>query len=646
MLQRLTISNFRGFRVFEGSLLGLTAFLGPNSSGKTSVLQAVRFACDGLRLAMDADRAARLDDENQGWIVVADGALVDASRLFPWLEWRAAFVDQSTGEGTQLAVGLVFEEVDPIQEIRAELVCARNEQLKLTVRVRAAAAAEQVNGLPRKSGTINRRITEYLREHAPVAVMVPPFYGTVRDEEYRTQAVVDRLLGAGDQSHVVRNLVVGLEPAQWERLNAFLQDTVGARLTSRTGADEVQKVTRLRVQFRDTNGELELSAAGAGLVNLVALYTSLSRWRLESRQRRVIFLLDEPEAHLHPRLQADTVERLHQLVTQEFGAQLLLATHSVDILNRVSAVGGLLVRCDRSAVPSAVELRGDNDLLADLAGWADLAPFTAINALASRRILFCEGDSDQALLLRLAELRFRNDPTRLTRFRRWATVRLHGASHASLPRLLARLVEDNLIVAQAAIPGGFRVALLLDRDYDRAAGTMQEVRGQIVENTTVWSRHSIESLFVEPQILTSWIAAFVLPENVVDLAARVNAAIQSANSNGDLNARAMEQLCSKMATGTVRDDTGNQLGGEQKIVHAIRRSSELVESDPATWQRGKDRARHVLGYVREQLPVALRNRFPTDLVQLITRTNLDRIGNPLQAIPAEIGTFLDGLVAE
>lgn len=644
MLKTIRCSNFRGFRRFETDVQPITAFLGPNSAGKTTALQAVRFACDALRLAIETDRPAKVDARGQPWIVATEGSLVDYAKLVPLADWQALFVDQAVGEGVSLRVSLEFDKSDPIQEIEVVLDCARNAQLKLTVRVRSAEATETVAGLPKKSSQINLRLSAFLRDHAPVAVFVPPFYGTVRDEEYRARAIIDRLLGSGDQSHVVRNLVIGLEPEQFDRLNAFLLDTIGAQLTTRTSADDVQNVTQLSVHFRDSNGDIELSAAGAGLINLVALYTALSRWRGESARRRVLFLLDEPEAHLHPRLQAEMTERLGRLVTREFAAQLLLATHSVDILNRLSTGGALLIRCDRTADPSAVALESDAALFDDMASWVDLAPFTAINFLASRKVVFCEGDDEIALFPRLAELQFRNDPARAARFGRWALIRLNGATNAPVANLLARLVNNDVILARAKA-GGFRVEVVLDRDHHRSPGTRQEQHGDVRETTTVWTRHSLESLMLDPGVLAAWVRAYAgeaTPDNIIE---HIRSSLAAADTDESLNTAAIEQLAARLAVGEMHDANGRRLGGDQKIVHAQRRARDMVAAEPAVWQRGKDRARYVLGRIRDTLGQPTRNQFPTDVVRLVLRAELNRIGDPAGAIPAEAAAVLDRLTA-
>ncbi len=543
-------------------------------------------------------------------------------------------------------MGLEFDDTDPVQAVQLGVACARNEQLKLDVQVRASGALTSVEGLPKKSALISRRLSDYVREHAPRAVFIPPFYGTLREEELRARVVLDRLIGSGDQSHAVRNLIAGLTVDQYTQLNAFLEATVGARLTHRTTGNAAQDQYPMVVSFRDTNGDLEISAAGAGLVNLVALFASLSRWEVESKRRRVLFLLDEPEAHLHPRLQSESAERLARLVTQTFGAQLVIATHSVDILNRLSRTGARLLRVERAAAPAAVALESDSALFDELAGWVDLTPYTAINFLASRQVLFCEGKGELALLPRLAAVRFRNDPLRLQAFRRWALVELTGGGNAKVSDLLARLVRSDAVRASAK-DGTFRVVVVLDRDHEREPGvhaTPAAATG-VAETKVVWSRHSVESLLVEASVLATWVRALVGDETPADLSGTIDEALRAADADESLCDEAVQQLTAKLLGSPLFNDKGDPVTGEQKAVHAVRRAQAMVKAEPGVWQRGKDRATFVLRHIRPKIPLPARNQFPTDIIRLVEKADVNRIGDPPSAVPAELGALLEMLVA-
>lgn len=647
MLKRIAFERFRGFKDFVADVAPVTAFLGPNSSGKTTALQAVRLACDALWLALDDKVPSRLErDGDTDVVFVTRGApLVDHTRLLPVTEWRALFLDQAVGEHVAVRIRLEFEATDAIEELRVAIICTSSEQLELDVSVRSALAVVMANGIALgKAALIHQRLVAFLRERAPVAVFVPPFYGTVLAEELRTRGVIDHLLGSGDQSHVVRNMVVSLDTLRFERLNEFLTETMGVKLVERTSGDALQTVLALHVAFRDSNGDIELSAAGAGLINLVALYAALARWRSEAEKRPVIFLLDEPEAHLSPRLQAETSSRLARLVTDEYRAQLLLATHSVDILNRLSQDGALLLRCDRTATPSVQALDSDASLFNDLATWVDLTPHTAINFLAARRVLFVEGKDEVTILPRLGELRFRNDPLKLRRFRRWAIVQLEGSANAPIAGLLSRLVRNDVVRASAQ-QGGFDIIVTLDRDYDREPGTTTDTVDGIRQTTTVWPVHSLESLLVTVPILIRWLKALLGERTPADIEDRVRTAVEAADREVGLNNDAIARLTAGMVATQVRRGAAIAADHARPIRDISAEAQRRVQADPAAWQHGKARALHILDRVREGLDADLRGHFPTEVVRLIERANVNHMGDSIAPVPPDINTLFERMAA-
>ncbi len=643
MLKQIDIENFRGFEKLELPVDRVSVLLGPNNSGKTTILHAVRLACQAMELALESEGSVKVDGET---IVVAKNLLIEApALLLPLADRYAFFINQAVQDGTTFSIRLHFEDTDALQLLELAISFGRNKQLMLSLWVKAAAALDEVSGLPKKSPKINWKLSEYLHKHAPTAVFIPPFYGVVKDEEYRMKVVVDHLVGSGDQSHVVRNLITGLEPEQLKQLNAFLLELTDASITYRTSGDKVQTENPLRVEYKDTNGAIEISAAGAGFVNLVALFSSLARWQAQARDKLILFLLDEPEAHLHPRLQGETARRIASLVTEEFGAQLLMATHSVEIINRLGGEKGVtLVRTDRTQRPAATLLGSQHDILDALGPWVDLTPFTAINFLASRRVLFHEGPSDATVLRQCANTLFRQKPEKKQAFDRWTLVPLDGSGNDKLPSWIRRLLKSQAwATSQDQAP--FHLVTLLDRDHGRTPGWQQEVReGPVQARTFVWSRYSIESLFLETKLLAYWIQAYSGPVNQQALEAAIAAAIVAVDQDDELNQDAKDHLFLYLKQTALQDAKGKALsiGSDEHALYAMRQARELVSIAPAIYQRGKDRSRRLLGIIRESplLENPARNQFTTDLPNLLSRTN-NPISDPVLSIPAEIRDLLE-----
>lgn len=642
MLTRIQVERFRGFSTLDMGCGAVTAIVGRNSSGKTSVLQAVRIVRDALGLVLG-------DTDLRPQLRIADGAVelckqqvvLEPTRLVPLADWREIFKDGEVGEGVSLSVNLTFTPTDSVQAIGLELHFGRNSQLKMTLWVHSKAVARVGALIPRGSARRPQRFREELSKVTPIVFFAPQFYGVTRVEEYRTQPLVDRLLDGGDQSHIVRNLVARLDQQQIARMNGFLGRALGARVVQRTAAADADNRPDLVVTYRDQNGELELSSAGAGLVGLIALFATMERVhseRTRAENRPVIFLLDEPEAHLHPRLQGDVGEELAKLAA-EFNVQLLLATHSIEMVNRLGRrPEATLVSVDRAGPQPAVVLRSEPEVLAALQEFCDLSPFTSLSFLASRRILFHEGPSDLKVLEACARVYFRSDDERLQRFQQYTPIALEGVGNAPVAKLFEKLLTPSLfpkIDARRPV----RAAVALDRDFSREV-KQPELRNlaphfQGIE--AIWSRHCIESLFLDPPCLAAWLEPLVgLP--AADLRPIVELAVRAANGARELDDAAFDGRYAVHR----RPDRDGKMSSEKL---ARERTRQEVRAEPATWQPGKKRASFVLASVREALEGGARKRLRGSLVDILMATAPDVTGDATVLVPGEIRAFLDLMVA-
>ncbi|WP_437633876.1 ATP-dependent nuclease [Sorangium sp. So ce854] len=641
MLRRIQLRSFRGFRSLDVSCGPVTGIIGKNSSGKTSILHAVRMVGEAFAIALADETIRPQANPTTGVIEVCTQEVVlEPARLIPLADWRQIFTDAAVGEGVSLSVDLMFEPDDALQAAHLELRYGRNAQLKMTLHAQSRDVALAVADLPKKSVHRPRKLREELLSAAPRTVFVPAFYGVTRVEEYRTQPLVDRLLGSGDQSHIVRNLVARLDGGALARMNAFLSRALGAQVVRRTAQQDAESRPDLEVVYQDTNGDLELSSAGAGLIGLVALYAALERIREErarSENRPIVFLLDEPEAHLHPRLQGDVGEALAKLAG-EFGVQLLLATHSVEMVNRFGRQPETVLLSVDRATSTAVTLQSESDVLRALDDFCDLSPFTSLSFLASRRILFYEGPSDWRVLEACARVYFRSDPARLRQFERYTPVPLEGVGNAVAPQVLRKVLTPELfpkIDAQHPV----RAALALDRDYTRepkpAQATDLAPHFKLIE--AIWSRNCIESLFLEPPCLAAWLASYVGldPAALQQLVAH---AIEDANAD-----RTLEDVAYEGRYPFHRRPDAHERIATEKNANKVTRGE--IRGDPATWQPGKRRAAFILERVRAALPKDERRRLRGNLVDVIAGAAASSTADPTVLVPAEIRAFLDLLVA-
>lgn len=632
MLTSIRLKNFRGFAKLDLSLKPVSVVVGPNSSGKTTVLHAVGVAHRAYAQAIEAAEAHPVVHAS-GQITVCDGVIVqDHSRLLPIAVQEEIFRNGDVSEGVTTEIDLGFEATDPVRRLVVRLSYMRNKVLKLTIEVDCPSAIDAVASLAAKSKYRGPRLVDALRRDPPVAVLVPAFYGVTLQEEFRPRPVVDEHLQEGQQSRIVRNLIARLSGGDLEELNAFLERTVGARISDRTPAQDSERVHPLIVKFSDVNGALDLSAAGAGVVNLISLFAAL-KWRQRTSKGTTVFLLDEPEAHLHPRLQGKLGDELASVVRSFANAQFIAATHSIEMINRLGRRDdAVLIALDRASGTSAT-LGSEAMVVDELSAWADLTPFTSLNFLASRRLLFHEGPSDARILLRAAEVQFRNRPEDLATFKRWTLVPIDGTGNipgiAALRKVIQPRVFPHLGQGEAV-----QLVLVLDRDREREPGMRHKPEGKVHSTEVVWSRHSVESLFLDPEVLAQWLAAS-MPVGRADeptLRRHIEQALPLVDALPELNDPVVADLAPILVRG----------GGTLK--DRIKEAQAMVRKEPAVLQKGRERARRILERVREALPARDQGYVRASIVDQMETATVERLNHPEMAVPAEVRALLESMV--
>lgn len=607
MIKSLELSNFGGYRSLRLDFAPLTVIIGSNAYGKSTLLHAISMLMAGVDVATrhaPADNSAR-------WLVRGEPLDTIAPSAGGW---QKLFTRTQDSPAEHLLVQGTFEGLRWLS--KARLTVAKVPEGKPDVVV-----AVESNTPEARPPASSRGASATLITHVSTLD---------HDEVYVPDEGLQFTLRSGARAGFVRNRLIRLDEAAIERINRVLRKLAQAEIVSMTRLADAQTGAPLTVSFRRNGSTFELSSANHALVSALSLLSEVEAQLAQpSESGERLLLLDEPELHLHPRAQAVLAECLSE-ISSSVGVQIVSVTHSHPIVRSLLSHPNSAVITIERQFTHLRRLYSQKDVLRALRNTHDLATFSAVNFLASRHVLFVEGETDETILEQCDLAHFSASPERLARFESWTRVPLDGVSNAPAPELIERLVSSP-ILPRLNRGEVLVVASVLDRDYDREPGHHLRSGPQVERIDHVWSRHSIESLFIDVDVLESLLLVTLGVGAPADLRDRIQAAIAAADSDGSLREGAEDELAEFFRR--TRQHTSKAAQAEAR---------KRVRTDPGIWQRGKDRAAFVLQHVRATLPLPLQNKVRGSIHKLLEAIPVEDLRRV--KVPAELISLLDELV--
>jgi predicted ATPase len=448
-LRTVRLKNILGFEDTTVHLDDFSVLVGANNSGKSSLMRAINFAQTLMRVheeRVDPNRVVLARGRNLGDALLPVPEVKDL-----WYrgirrrgnEWLMAEVDLEFENGLRFGFGLK----GPFGHATSRLLESSSREI------------------PR---------AEYDRLTSFPIVYVPSSVGVVDHEEYRTPARILSLIAGGRAHEVLRNLLFDLETA------GRLQEVTGVIAEYFDGSIDAVSFDLssdefIHVYYRE-DSDHDLFNAGAGFLQVLQLVTFLAH------ERPGILMVDEPDAHLHSSLQRLVVDVLRR-ASQELGLQVLLATHSKEIVNYVDPTELLVVDRKQSDLSGLGEHESAISVLESL-GAVD--SIDAYQVITHRKVLLFEGTSDKKILVGLAgkrDMHMFEGPDRLVAV---------GTGGESTPT-----ARSDLGILERMMEAEVRSYQILDRDA-RLQEFVDDAEAASSRPLHIWRRDAIESYLVVP----------------------------------------------------------------------------------------------------------------------------------------------------
>jgi energy-coupling factor transporter ATP-binding protein EcfA2 len=368
MITKLVIKNFKSIGEQTYSFTNFDLLVGPNNSGKSSILQALaiwqfcieefrrakRHGKSGIQIVLPNFTALPVPEFNLLWTEKVE-------RKYPIVEGK------KKQEYILIEIDVTWRGSD-----------GRDKTFGVRLRY---SSPQTVYAIPTEGWEVFRK---YKKEGSlPVIAYVPPFSGLEPTEEWKDTSILRKQVGKGQPGSILRNLlllVVRNYEKDWDEINSIVQSWFGIKIEKPRYEQGVD--TQITCEYIDKK-HYDIIAQGSGFHQTLTLLAFLYGYKPTT------ILLDEPDAHLHVNLQREILDYFRKK-SAERDIQFLIATHAEELIKGVDAnrVVSLLQH-------KPIRESSTPDIIGAMANVTNLE----VNQLrSSPYLIYVEGDTDERIL--------------------------------------------------------------------------------------------------------------------------------------------------------------------------------------------------------------------------------------------------------
>ncbi len=468
------IKNFKSFGAeIKVNLDQPSVLIGPNNTGKTSVLQALALWSFGVKSWYQAKGDTKATKNLSSGInrLNLTQLPVQNARFL----WNNTEVRKGSNEliPLEIAIGLEF----------------KGNLYECTISF-TQQSSEIIYCLPNREFYENRELLEFASK-----IQVNLLYsmsGVAREEVLIPEGRIDSLIGQGQTSEVLRNLcykIYDTNKADWEEIVDLMKKLFHIKLQPPKYI-AASGTLELKYGTSGVRNDLDIAMAGRGLQQFLLLFSYLFS------HKNSVLLLDEPDAHLEI-LRQKTIFTVLKRLTQKNGNQLIIATHSEVILNDSADTNLELI-----LLGEAIHLADKDEIKNTL---KEFGIEHYLKAKQKKSILYVEGSTDIDMLTAFAKLIDNKEALDILD----SNLNYYYIQNTEPENTLDNEINRN----QGYYGNHFR------KHFNAIKSVVPDVKGigifdsdgnvKIGEKSDslavfYWKRYELENYFIKPSVITRW----------------------------------------------------------------------------------------------------------------------------------------------